>query len=412
MSFLYDIFIKLVATGIYFAARLGNKKAQQWLEGRKNWQKKLKNVTFLKPVFWFHCASLGEFEQGRPLLESVKEKMPETFILLTFYSPSGYEIRKNYAFADFVCYLPLDTRRNAKIFLAIVQPAAAIFVKYEFWIRFLNQLFQQKIPTYLVSAVFRPDQIFFRPYGNIFFQLLPKYTQIFVQNQFSSDLLKKNGVTNNVTIAGDTRVDSVVSFAKNVAALPPIASFKGDANIFIAGSTWEADEKILLASFNSWKEKNWKFIIAPHEIDKKNIENICNKLTIKWIRYSETDIEKLAASQILIIDNIGTLASAYQYAKIAYIGGGFGRGIHNILEPMAFGLPVIFGTNYEKFEEAKTAVANKAAFSIKNRQEFDEICQKLMSQIQYNESSEAAKKYVTNNVGATEKIWAQFNLLR
>ncbi len=406
MLFLYDISIYFYAFCVKVLSQLGNKKAQLWLAGRANWEAELSQIKFQKPVLWMHCASLGEFEQGRPILEILHQKNPNVEILLTFYSPSGYEIRKNYPLAHHVCYLPLDSKKNAEKFLEITQPHAAIFVKYEFWLHFLIALKSRKINTYLVSAIFRPKQIFFRWYGKLFLEILKDYEHIFVQNKSSLDILQKNNIVQNVTLAGDTRVDRVLDLAKNAQKLSLIDIFSKNNKIFIAGSTWQADEKILLPFFQNIIPQGWKVIIAPHEIDEKHLQNICKHLKNNYLKYSEANENNIAEPQILLIDNIGMLASLYQYATVAYIGGGFGAGIHNTLEPMSFKLPVIFGTKYQKFEEANWAVEHQAAFSIQNISELQAAFDLLQDTNQYQTSAAAAFQYLQKNSGATEKIIA------
>lgn len=397
MLWIYNIGIAFYAILLKFAAFF-NPKAKLFTSGRKNiFQEIAKKVNPQHEPIWFHFASLGEFEQGRPVLETIKAKQPNQKIVVTFFSPSGYEIRKNYALAD-VFYLPLDTASNAKKFIDLVNPKQAIFTKYEFWHHYFNVLNERKIPLYLISGIFRPNQAFFKWYGGFYRNMLKNISHFFVQNTESLSLLKSIGF-DNISLAGDTRFDRVYENAQNPKRLELIETFCNNDKVFIAGSTWSEDEKLLV----SLTEKNpdWKFIIAPHEIGDshiKEIEGLFPK-AIKFSILSSQLSENLP--QILIIDNIGMLSSLYQYAKVAYIGGGFGAGIHNTLEAAAFGLPVIFGPKYDKFQEAKDLIEIDAAKSISNNEE-------LVNAFEYFEENEkasaAAKNYVEHKKGATEMI--------
>ena len=401
---LYNFGIWVYYLGIWVASFF-NKKAKLWIDGRKDIFAKIKSQNLdNQKIIWFHCASLGEFEQGRPLIEKIKNDLPDYKILLTFFSPSGYEIRKNYELADFIFYLPSDTKKNAKKFLEIVQPKMAIFVKYEFWYNYLNQLDQQKIPTYLISSVFRKEQIFFKPYGSFFKKMLFFFDHIFVQNKKSKTILLENGVS-HLSVAGDTRVDRVLEIQKNKKSFDKINAFKGTAEILIGGSTWPPDEDILIEWIHAQKDFRWKFIIAPHDISESHIIEIEKKLKVSSIRFSKANAFNSAASKVMIIDNIGMLSSLYQYGKTAMIGGGFGSGIHNILEPIAFGLPVIFGKKYQKFEEANQLVETGGGFSILNFEQFKMIMEKLEKENFYNNASTKAKNYILDNQGATGRIF-------
>ncbi|MFK7771832.1 MAG: 3-deoxy-D-manno-octulosonic acid transferase [Saprospiraceae bacterium] len=376
-----------------------------WIQGRKGIFAKMESqITDNQSIIWFHCASLGEFEQGRPLLEKIKKTLPEHKILLTFFSPSGYEIRKNYENADYIFYLPIDTRRNAKKFLKIVQPTMAFFVKYEFWFNYLNQLNQRKTPTYLISSIFRKDQIFFKPYGSFFKKMLLFFDHIFVQNETSKTILLDNGIS-HLSVAGDTRVDRVLEIQKNKKSFDQIKSFKGTADILIGGSTWPPDEDILIEWIHAQKDFRWKFIIAPHDISEHHLVEIEKKLKINTVRFSKANTFNSAAAKVMIIDNIGMLSSLYQYGKIALIGGGFGSGIHNTLEPITFGLPVIFGKKYTKFEEAINLVETGGGFSIVNYDEFKSVMENLANDEHYNNASTNAKKYILESQGATKEIF-------
>jgi 3-deoxy-D-manno-octulosonic-acid transferase len=383
-----------------------NAKARKWFNGRANWQSKL--VEGLnKPkskTLWIHCASLGEFEQGRPIIESVKQHYPHTFILLTFFSPSGFEIRKNYPLADFVCYLPADTPKQAKQFINIVQPELVIFVKYEFWLNMLEVLKQKNIPVLLTSAIFRENQIFFNWYGGLWRNALHGFKHIFVQNEDSADLLKTIQIK-NFSVGGDTRFDRVVEIAHQFKPIPEIEKFCNKSFVLIAGSTWLADE-ILLSKLATHFPK-WKIIIAPHEIDEIHLSNL-EKLLQQSCRYStliNLSEKELDNTQILIIDNIGMLSKLYKYANICYVGGGFGAGIHNVLEAAVYGKPVLFGPKYKKFEEAKALIKSGGAFSIQDETSLKNKCFYLTQNITQLENSGAnAGNFVAQNAGATGLI--------
>jgi 3-deoxy-D-manno-octulosonic-acid transferase len=377
-----------------------NQKAKAWVNGR---QQQL--VAPAKQSIWFHFASLGEFEQGRPVLEAVKAKYSDYQIVITFFSPSGYQIRKNTPLAHAVYYLPLDTARNAQEFVATIKPAVAIFTKYEYWYHYFNQLHRQQIPLYVISAIFRPQQAFFKWYGGLHRAMLRKVTRFFVQDAASVELLNSLGVK-NVLLSGDTRFDRVWANAAHPKALPVIEQFKANQPVFIAGSTWPADEELLAAVVKRYPK--WKFIFAPHEISDDKINKLVQILPAgKAIRYSQIDANSNPVSnyQCLVIDNIGMLSSLYQYAGIAYIGGGFGVGIHNTLEAAAFGLPVIFGPNYTRFKEAIDLISLQAGFSISTQEQLDSVVDQLMSDENARKaSSDAARNFVAKSQGATDII--------
>ena len=401
---LYNFGIWVYNLGIWVASFF-NKKAKLWIEGRKDILHKIKTqITGNQQIIWFHCASLGEFEQGRPLIEKIKHELPNYKILLTFFSPSGFEIRKNYEHADYIFYLPSDTKMNAKRFLEIIQPKMAFFVKYEFWYNYLNQLNQHKIPTYLISSVFRKDQIFFNFHGSFFKKMLFFFDHIFVQNRKSKTILLENNVS-HVSVTGDTRVDRVLEIQQKKKSFEKIKTFKGTTDLLIGGSTWTPEEDILIEWIHSQKDFRWKFIIAPHDISENHIIEIEKKLKVNSVRFSKSNSYNSSAAKVMIIDNIGMLSSLYQYGKVAMIGGGFGNGIHNTLEPIAFGLPVIFGKKYQKFEEASQLVKTNGGFSISNYEEFQQVMQKLEKEDFYNNASTNAKKYISDNQGATRKIF-------
>ncbi|WP_370633679.1 3-deoxy-D-manno-octulosonic acid transferase [Pedobacter sp. Leaf250] len=347
---------------------------------------------------WFHFASLGEFEQGRPVLEKLKALHPSKKIVVTFFSPSGYEIRKNYALAD-VFYLPIDTLSNAKRFIDLINPEMAIFTKYEFWHFYFKELKSRDIPLYIISGIFRPSQAFFKWYGSFYRNILKSVTYFFVQNEESKALLNSINLT-NATISGDTRFDRVYENAQKPKQLLDIEQFLGDSPTLVCGSTWPEDEKLL--SNLPEQYPNWKFIIVPHEIHESHIESIEKQFSTGSLRFSMLDSQTQSATyQTLIIDNIGMLSSLYQYGKVAYIGGGFGAGIHNTLEAAAFGLPVIFGVKYDKFQEAKDLIAIGAAKCISNTIELLAAFEDFSTN---ENASIRAKKYVEEKKGATDQI--------
>lgn len=404
--FLYNLTIQIYHSAIWLASFF-NPKAKKWINGRANWEENLTTkINFSERPIWIHCASLGEFEQGRPLIEAIKKQQPDSKILLTFYSPSGYEIRQNYPLADVVIYLPPDGQKNAQKFLRIVNPKMAIFVKYEFWYHYLNALKKESIPTYLVSAIFRKSQPFFKCYGGLHREMLGCFEQLFLQDKASFELLKRFHFQ-NMTVAGDTRIDRVLAIQSEEKPLPIVADFcKNNTHILVCGSTWEADEDILINFINNSLSNNYKTIIAPHEIDGAHISNIQKQLTVPNITYSNAAKNGVGHARVLIIDNIGMLAHLYRFGHIAYIGGGFGSGIHNTLEPIAFGLPVIFGPKFKKFHEAVTLVEHEGAFSIKNGAELEAVLKNLNEAEFYKDASEKAVAYLQENQGATRRILA------
>jgi 3-deoxy-D-manno-octulosonic-acid transferase len=401
MKIPYLIGIKAYGILIFFAS-LFNSKAKKRLEGqRKVFSFLSENIDSKEhhKYIWFHAASLGEFEQGRPIIEKLKLIRPEYKILLTFFSPSGYEVRKNYEGADLVCYLPLDTPSNVKRFINIVKPQKAIFIKYEFWPNFLLYCKKHRIPTYVVSANFRQDQIFFKWYGSKYASVLRTFEQIFVQDIESKFLLKKIGVE-NVEVAGDTRFDRVIEIAGGKKDLPIVKEFKSDKKLIIAGSSWPKDEDMLIEYLQ--ENLSVKLLIAPHEIHESHLADIENKLNVPFIRYSNATIENVKDASCLIIDCFGLLSSLYQYANIAYIGGGFGVGIHNIIEAAVYGIPVVFGPNYEKFREARELVAKGGAFSIHEYWQLQSTFDWML--LDEGNTGRICYEYVHENQGATEKI--------
>ncbi len=408
MKLLYSIGIFFYNLLIKFSSGF-NSKAKLRKDGVNFTFETLKSFNS-KHVIWVHCASLGEFEQGRPLIEKIKQKYSDYQIALSFFSPSGYEIRKKYELADLVFYLPGDSFKNAKKLISLLNPKLVFFVKYEFWYWYLRELKNQQIPTYLISGIFRKKQIFFKFYGSFFRKILKNFTHLFVQNTISADLLKQAGIQ-NVSITGDTRFDRVFEIASNRKRIEIIENFIKDKLVFVAGSTWKPDEDIIFQFMNLPGNKNVKYIIAPHEIKNENIKRIINLADKNVIRYSESNSENILSTDILIIDNIGLLSSVYAYADVAYIGGGFGAGIHNTLEAAVYGIPVIFGSKYQKFDEAKELIKRKAGFSITNKEEFNVILQNLIRDINLRmQSGKNAEMYIKENIGATEKILTAVSL--
>ncbi len=404
MQVLYNLGIYFYGVAIWLAAFF-HPKAKQWINGRKNiWKVLANNIPNNRTVIWVHCASLGEFEQGRPIIEAIKKKYSTPYILLTFFSPSGYEIRKHYPQADFVSYLPLDTPTNARRFLKIVQPKLVVFVKYEFWYNYLKILQQQQIQAILISAVFHLKQPFFGKWYSPFFQkILHSFNQIFVQAQSSASLLAKINIL-HYTVAGDTRIDRVVNIVNTACAFPLVENFVGDAPTLVCGSTWQADEAII-CSFINRNESNWKFIIAPHDVSDNHIQQIKKQLQVPHFCYSEAGlVEDFSLQKVLIIDSIGMLSQLYQYGKVAYIGGGFGKGIHNTLEPAAFNLPILIGTNYEKFEEATQLIRIGGMFVVNDVETLAQHMKTLEDKKYYTEAVEKIKQFISDNQGATKKV--------
>ncbi|MBY0244016.1 MAG: 3-deoxy-D-manno-octulosonic acid transferase [Sphingobacteriaceae bacterium] len=397
MLFIYSLGIKIYQLIVYLFSFF-NQKAKFFIDGRKNiFIHIAEKINPNEKHIWFHFASLGEFEQGRPVLEKIKEKHPSKKFIITFFSPSGYEIRKNYSLAEGIFYLPLDTSKNAEKFIQAINPEIVIFTKYEFWHHYFKVLNTKNIPLYIISAIFRPNQIFFKKHGNFQRNILKNVTHFFVQNTESLELLQKINFK-NCSLSGDTRFDRVAENAEKPKIFPLINSFCKNSPTLIAGSTWLEDEQILTTL--RAENPNWKFIIAPHEINESHLQKIEN-LFPNSIRYSLLTGENIDFPQTLIIDNIGILSSVYQYGKIAYIGGGFGAGIHNTLEAAAFGLPIIFGPKYTKFQEAKDLIQIGGAKSINTSLQLIEA----FNAFKKNEKSgEIAKKYVFNNKGATNLI--------
>jgi len=403
MNFLYNIAISITGFLLKFIA-IFNKKIRFFINGRNETFTKLESVISKKDkTIWFHCASLGEFEQGRPIIEEIKEKHKDYKVVLTFFSPSGYEIRKNYAFADVITYLPLDTRSNAKRFLEVVHPKMAVFIKYEFWPNILKELQNQNINTILISGIFREDQVFFKGYGSWMRRSLNAFSHFFIQNKLSSELLQGAGY-DNITLCGDTRFDRVYEINNQDNNLDFIKEFKQNKYTLVAGSTWPKGEEFLVNYINFHASEKEKFIIAPHNINEQQIKELQNSINKTTTKFSDTKRDYTA--QVFILDTIGILTKVYNYADVAYVGGGFGKdGIHNILEPATFGLPLIIGPNYNKFQEAKDLVALGSCKSVKNQEELDLELQKLFTDVSYrNQNGQISKDYILENIGATKII--------
>ncbi len=400
----YNIFLLLYRIAVRIAALFGN-KARLWLNGRKGLLDKIAADLQGKDEkrIWVHCSSLGEFEQGRPLIEAIRQQYPAYKIVLTFFSPSGYEVRKDYKGADYIYYLPMDSRGNARRLVSLVNPSLAIFVKYEFWYYYLAQLQQAQVPTILVSAVFRKSQIFFKPSGGLFRKMLHCFTYLFVQDDESKKLLATIGLNENVIVAGDTRYDRVIAIAASVKPFPLIEKFKEADKLIIAGSTWPADEEILKQTLPNLPD-DWKLVIAPHEVDAAHIQSLHDAFAGHSVLYSQLDAEP-CGYRVLIIDNIGMLSSLYSYGDIAYVGGGFNDGIHNVLEPAVFGLPVFFGPKYDKYIEAKALVSRQYAFPISSAADFNNSLPNLTEDDTTRQTMQKAiQAYIAAQTGATERV--------
>ena len=399
---IYNLGIHIYQLGIRLAGLFSDKPAKMVKGHREVFDLLKSKINRNARYIWFHAASLGEFEQGRPLIERIRKEYPQYKILQTFFSPSGYEVRKNYDGADIVCYLPMDTPGNAKKFVDLVNPSMAFFVKYEFWQNYLNALYHKGIPVYSVSSIFRPNQIFFRWYGKSYRQVLKTFEHLFVQNEESKKLLENIGVM-NTTVVGDTRFDRVLDICAAAKQLPLVQKFKGNALTFVAGSSWGPDEDIFIRYFNAHPEM--KLIIAPHVVNDSHMKEIMSKLQRPCIRYTQATEENVQQADCLIIDCYGLLSSIYRYGEISYIGGGFGVGIHNVLEAAVYSIPVIFGPNNKKFREAQHLLANKGGFEINGYENFEVLMDKFLTDEAYLQASgQAAGDYVKNNSGAMEKI--------
>lgn len=417
---MYNIAIYIYLIGVAIGSLFNKKIKKMWRGEREAVDLLKEKVDPTAKYVWFHAASLGEFEQGRPLIEQLRATHPEYKILLTFFSPSGYEVRKNYEGADIVCYLPLDTIRNARRFLRAVHPVMAFFIKYEFWYNYLHILRHRGVPVYSVSSIFRPGQVFFKWYGRNYAKVLHCITHFFVQNEVSLQLLKGIGI-DEATVVGDTRFDRVLQIKEQAKKLPIVEAFKGingkgDAckedlsengskgcKIFVAGSSWQPDEDIFIRFFND--HPDWKLIIAPHVIGEDHLSYILDKLQMKAVRYTQATEQSAAEARCLIIDCFGLLSTIYRYGEIAYVGGGFGVGIHNVPEAAVWGVPVLFGPNNKRFQEAQDLLACKGSFEVTDYDSFNTIISRLISDDQFrHHCGEASANYVKSRSGATDII--------
>ena len=409
---MYNLIIYLYLLGVAIASLFNEKVRKMWRGERDAFRVLREKVDPNAHYVWVHAASLGEFEQGRPLMEEIRRKHPELKILLTFFSPSGYEVRNNYEGADIICYLPLDTITNARRFLRIIRPEVAFFIKYEFWYNYLHILKHRGVPVYSVSSIFRENQIFFKWYGRQYGHVLKCFTHFFVQNEVSKQLLARLGLT-NVTITGDTRFDRVLQIKEAAKQLPIVEKFVGDCpNVFVAGSSWPPDEEIFIKYFEEHPE--WNLIIAPHVIGEDHLKQIEGLLASrKVVRYtdvrtdSSSDHSPLTEASVLIINCFGLLSSIYHYGQVAYVGGGFGVGIHNTVEAAVWAKPVVFGPNNQKFQEAQELKACGGGFEIQNYEDFERLIQRFSADADFlKEAGQKAGDYVRGRAGATQKILA------
>ena len=419
---IYNIVIYFVLWGIAIASLFNEKVRKMWRGEREAFKILKQKVDPNAKYIWFHAASLGEFEQGRPLMERIRKDYPQYKILLTFYSPSGYEVRKNYEGADIICYMPVDTRLNAIRFLRLVRPVMAFFIKYEFWSNFLHILKYRNIPTYSVSSIFREDQVFFKWYGRNYAGVLKCFTRFFVQNEESKRLLEGIGIT-AVDVVGDTRFDRVLQIKEAAKQLPICEAFRTgvassqsadvphhDFKVFVAGSSWPPDENIFIPFFN--EHKDWRLLIAPHVIAEEHLKLILSLIKgKKVVRYTQTTPEEAAEADVLIIDCFGLLSSMYNYGDVAYIGGGFGVGIHNTLEAAVWNMPVIFGPNNKKFQEAQGLLKSGGGFEINTYEDFSGLMGSLMNDETFlNQAGDKAGAFVAHLAGATDKVLASVKL--
>lgn len=419
---IYNIVIYFVLWGIAIASLFNEKVRKMWRGEREAFKILKQKVDPNAKYIWFHAASLGEFEQGRPLMERIRKDNPQYKILLTFYSPSGYEVRKNYEGADIICYMPVDTRLNAIRFLRLVRPVMAFFIKYEFWSNFLHILKHRNIPTYSVSSIFREDQVFFKWYGRSYAGVLKCFTRFFVQNEESKRLLEGIGIT-AVDVVGDTRFDRVLQIKEAAKQLPICEAFRTgvassqsadvphhDFKVFVAGSSWPPDENIFIPFFN--EHKDWRLLIAPHVIAEEHLKLILSLIKgKKVVRYTQTTPEEAADADVLIIDSFGLLSSMYNYGDVAYIGGGFGVGIHNTLEAAVWNMPVIFGPNNKKFQEAQGLLKSGGGFEINTYEDFSALMSSLMNDETFlKQAGDKAGAFVAHLAGATDKVLASVKL--
>ena len=403
---MYELFIILYNIGVWVASFFSKKVRTMWKGEHRTFRVLREKIDPNAMYIWFHAASLGEFEQGRPIMEAIRREHPGYKILLTFFSPSGYEVRKNYDGADVVVYLPIDTKRNVRRFLRLTNPVMAFFIKYEFWSNYLHMLKERHVPTFSVSSIFRPNQIFFRAYGKGYGKVLDCFTHFFVQNEESRDLLKSIGI-DCVSVTGDTRFDRVLQIRDAGKSLPIVENFVGGTaedrpHVFIAGSSWPPDEDIFIRYFN--EHRDWKLIIAPHVIGDDHMKQILGKLERKTVRYTEATTENVVGAECLIIDCFGLLSSIYRYADVTYVGGGFGVGIHNVLEAAVWGKPVIFGPNNKNFQEAQGLLKAGGGFEITGYDDFVGVMRKLADDKALEQSRERAGGFVESLAGATRQI--------
>ena len=404
---MYNLVIHGYLLGVMLASLFDKKVATMWKGERQAIDMLRSKIEPDARYIWFHAASLGEFEQGRPLMERIRRDYPEYKILLTFFSPSGYEVRKNYEGADIICYLPLDTNRNALAFLSTVKPVMAFFIKYEFWYNYLHILKERNIPTYSVSSIFRKEQVFFKWYGKHYRKVLKCFTRFFVQNERSRQLLSMRGI-DAVDVVGDTRFDRVLQIKAASKRLPVVEAFKNGAKVFVAGSSWQPDEEIFIRFFND--HPDWKLVIAPHVISEDHLRQIMSRLKRKVVRYTMTDAVEAADADVLIIDCFGLLSSIYRYGEVAYVGGGFGVGIHNVLEAAVWEVPVFFGPNNKRFREAQGLKRSGGGFEITSYEEFEHTMSAFISQPDtISRAGKAAGEYVQSLSGATDKIMDAIN---
>lgn len=404
MYTLYNFLMYIVGFFLRIIA-LFNNKLNLFVDGRKEVFSKLKSeISSNDKTIWMHCASLGEFEQGRPIIEKLKVDYPSYKIVLTFFSPSGYEVRKDYKGADVICYLPLDTKKNAKKFLNLVHPTLAVFVKYEFWPNILRELKRQQIKTILVSGIFRENQAFFKSYGSWMRKSLKGFSHFFVQDDNSKKLLNSIGLT-NVEKSGDTRFDRVFEITQQNNQLDFVSEFKGDGLLLVCGSTWKEDEDLLVEYINNSTAKNQKYIFAPHNIKQNEIEELSQRINKNTVLYSDKENQNLADAKVLIIDAIGFLTKVYSFADIAYVGGAFATGLHNVLEPATFGIPIIIGPDYQKFREAIDLVNIGGVVSIKNQNELNSELNELFLHSEIRASKgKISEEFIQDNLGATGMI--------
>ena len=401
MTLLYRLFLASYLAGIRISAAIGNAKARLWMKGREGTWEKLQQLPQDEERVWFHCASLGEFEQGRPVIEAYRQKYPQHKILLTFFSPSGYEVRKNYPGADYVLSLPMDSPSNSSRFIRYVKPAAAFFVKYDFWHFYLEELKRKNVPTYVIASAFRPGQVYFKWYGTFFRNVLKNITRFYIQDEATGKLLSSIGLTNYL-LCGDTRFDRVQQVAAGNEAMPLLIEFAKGSELLVAGSTWPEDEKRIVALMA--QQPGLKVIVAPHEVDEVRIKEIMQNFP-EVVRYSEATSESVATARVILIDSIGKLSAVYRYGRFAWVGGGFGKGIHNILEAAVYGQPVFFGPNYLKFREARELIELKGAVSVTSSEQLlERIREYEKHPEQYAAAATASANYVSSHAGATEKI--------